>query len=210
MSSNTISHKASRSIKAFAVAVAAVLALSACTGASPDTTGVERAEGVQSVREAILADHDLSGLDAREIINLLDSAPKAERPDHLIASIRPHELILTDANQREATLPMPEDQFYVSLAPYVDQTHDCYFHSLTTCTGEIQNEEVQMLVTDSDSGEVLIDETRTSFDNGFVGVWLPRDVDVTVEVSYQGLSAMTELSTRSDDDATCVTTMQLA
>ena len=98
----------------------------------------------------------------------------------------------------------------MSIAPYIDQTHDCYFHSLTTCTGEIQNSAVHVLATDSASGETLIDEPRTTFDNGFVGLWLPRGRDVTVTIEYEGRSATSDLSTSNEDDATCVTTMQLA
>jgi len=210
MSHHTTSRWANRSIKTFSLAVGAVLALSACSAAVEPPTGIGETDDAQSISDATLSDYGLAGLDAREVIDLLDSMPVAERPDDLMVSIRPHELILTDATQHETTLPMPDDQFYVSFAPYVDQTHDCYFHSLTTCAGEIQNADMHMLVTDSDSGAVLIDETRTTFDNGFVGLWLPRDIDVTVEIEYDGRSATTDLSTRTDEDATCITTMQLA
>jgi len=186
-----------------------MLALSACTAPAQIPTGGDGADDVSLVSDATLKDHGLAGLDAREIIDLLDAMPTAERPDDLMVSIRPNELVITDAAQRETLLPMPDDQFYVSIAPYKDQTHDCYFHSLTTCAGEILNSDVHMLVTDADSGDVLIDETRTTFDNGFVGLWLPRNIDVTVAIEYDGRSATTDLSTSSDDDATCVTTMQL-
>jgi len=210
MSHHTTSRWGHRSVKTFSLAVAAVLALSACSAAAETPTDIGSTDDAQLVSDATLSDYGLAGLDAREIIDVLDATPIAERPGDLMVSIRPHELILTDATQHETTLPMPDDQFYVSLAPYIDQTHDCYFHSLTTCAGEIQNADVHMLVTDSNSGEVLIDETRTTFDNGFVGLWLPRDIDVTVDVEYDDRSATTDLSTRSDEDATCITTMQLA
>lgn len=187
-----------------------MLALSACTATDQAATPVGGIDDSSPAGDALLADRGLEGLDAREIIDRLDALPTAQRPDDLMVSIRPNELIITDGAQLETTLPMPDDQFYVSIAPYVDATHDCYFHSLTTCTGEIQNADVHMLVTDTDSGEILIDETRTTFDNGFVGLWLPRDSDVTVAIEYDGRSATTDLSTSSDDDTTCVTTMKLA
>lgn len=210
MSHHTNSSWAGRSISTLAVAVAAVLALAACTAPAQTPTGLDGADDAAIASDTLLKDHGLAGLDARQIIDLLDSMPTAERPDDLVVSIRPDDLIVTDAAQHEVTLPMPDEQFYVSIAPYVDETHECYFHSLTTCAGEIKNADVHMLVTDSTSGEILIDETRTTFDNGFVGLWLPRDIDVTVAIEYDGRSATTDLSTRSADDATCVTTMQLA
>ncbi len=209
MSHRNTSRWVSRSMTTLAVAAAAMLALSACTAPAQTPTGVDGADDVPLVSDATLKDHGLAGLDAREIIDLLDAMPTAERPDDLMVSIRPNELVITDDAQQETALPMPDDQFYVSIAPYKDNTHDCYFHSLTTCAGEIQNADVHMLVTDADSGDVLIDETRTTFDNGFVGLWLPRNIDVTVAIEYDGRSATTDLSTSSDDDATCVTTMQL-
>jgi hypothetical protein len=210
MSHHTTSLWAGRSISTVAVAVAAVLALAACTAPAQTPTGIDGADDAAIASDNLLKDYGLAGLDAREIVDLLDSMPISERPDDLMVSIRPDDLIVTDAAQQEVTLPMPDEEFYVSIAPYVDETHDCYFHSLTTCAGEIQNADVHLLATDSSSGEILIDETLTTFDNGFVGLWLPRDIDVTVSIEYDGRSATSDLSTRSDDDATCVTTMQLA
>ncbi|MEZ5085417.1 MAG: CueP family metal-binding protein [Tessaracoccus sp.] len=105
-------------------------------------------------------------------------------------------LLLTDDQQRETTIAMPEDEFYVSFAPYVSQTHDCHFHSLTTCVGELQNADVQVTVTDEASGETLVDEALTTYDNGFLGVWLPRDIDGTLTVEYEGLTAEWPITTK--------------
>ena len=206
---------ARRSITTVAAAAAAIMVLSACTApAQTEPAQADRAvvgtDAVQTSDDVMLADHGLSGLDAREIIDYLDALPTAKRPDDLMVSIRPNELVISDAAQREVILPMPDDQFYVSIAPYENRTHDCYFHSLTTCAGELENADMHMLVTDAGSGEVLVDESRSTFDNGFVGVWLPRDIDVTVTIEYDGLSATADLSTKNDDDATCVTTMKLS
>jgi len=210
MSRSSTHGLASRSITVVSVAVAAVLALTACSVPASTPAGNAQAEDLQLVRDAMMRDHGLDGLNAREIIDRLDALPTAERPDDLMVSIRPNELTLSDAAQREVTLAMPDDEFYVSIAPYDNQTHECYFHSLTTCTGEIQNSDVQVLVTNAASGEILVDKMRTTFDNGFVGLWLPRDIDVNVAIEYDGRSATTELSTSGDEAATCVTTMQLA
>ncbi len=39
------------------------------------------------------------------------------------ASITSHELIVTNSDESELTYDLPEDKFFVSIAPYVDQTH---------------------------------------------------------------------------------------
>ena len=105
---------------------------------------------------------------------------------------------------------MPADEFYVSFAPYVSRTHDCHFHSLTTCVGELQNAEVSVKITDDATGEVLVDDSLTTFDNGFVGLWLPRGIDATVTVEHDGKTASSPITTQGDDAATCVTTLHLA
>jgi len=39
------------------------------------------------------------------------------------ASITSHQLIVTDSDQSQLTYDLPEDEFFVSIAPYVDGTH---------------------------------------------------------------------------------------
>lgn len=205
-----ITRRPGRLALAITASAAAAIVLTACSAGDPSAApAASSSPSVSPVATGVLAEAGLDGLDAREIIDALDATPLAERSQELIASVRPHELVLTGADQQEASLPMPEDEFYVSIAPYVDQTHECYFHSLTTCTGELQGEDVRITVTDTATGEAIVDETRTTFDNGFVGLWLPRDIDAGVTIEHEGLSASTALSTSEDDDATCVTTMQL-
>jgi hypothetical protein len=214
MSRHSLHRAPGRTITAAALSVATALVLSACSAVDEPTraapTNSEAPQATAQPQDQLLADQGLDGLDARAVIDSLDALPVAERSTTLMASIRPNELLLSDDQERETALAMPADEFYVSLAPYVEQTHECYFHSLTTCKGELQNVDVLVVVTDKATGEVLLDETRTTFDNGFTGLWLPRDIDASITIEYDGLSATSDLSTRTDDDATCVTTMQLA
>ncbi len=177
------------------------LAVSGCAESAPDASSQQAGDG-------LLADHDLEGLDAAAIIERLDTMPVAQRPTDLMASIRPDSLLLSDDEGREAELPMPRDVVYVSVAPYLNETHECYYHSLTTCTGELASADISVTLTD-DSGDVLVDDVLTTYDNGFVGLWVPRDLEATLTASYAGRSATTSVSTRSDDDATCITTLHL-
>ena len=87
-------------------------------------------------------------------------------------------------------------------------SHDCFYHSLTTCLGELDNEDIQVTITDEATGESLVDEATTTFDNGFIGFWLPDDATGLIEVSYQGRTGTTEFST-TDDGVTCVTDLRL-
>ena len=156
----------------------------------------------------LLAAHGLEGLDAREVIERLDTMAVEGRPKDLMASVRPDELVLSDPSGREERLAMPRDEVYVSVAPYRDQTHECHFHSLTTCLGELRDEAVSVRLTDAD-GKVLVDEARRTYDNGFVGLWVPRGLRASLTIEHGDRRSTVPISTRSADDATCVTTMQL-
>ena len=190
-------------MKRAAIAAAALaLALTGCSAADPDPT----ADGTES-QDAFLTTHGLADMDAVEIIDHLDRQKVAERPTDLIASVRADELLLSSGDQ-EVVVDLPDNQTYVSIAPYLTSTHDCFYHSLTTCQGELDNEDIQVTITDEATGEVLVDEVTTTFDNGFIGFWLPDDVTGLIEVSYQGHTGSTEFST-TDDGATCVTDLRL-
>ena len=173
-----------------------------------DHSGQNQSESSQTAAAEVLDRYGLTDMDARGVIERLDTMPVAERPDTLLASVQPTELVLTDtAGGSIATLPMPDEQFYLAVAPYEDQTHDCLFHSLTTCLGEMAGEPVDITVTD-EAGQTVLDETRTAYDNGFVGLWLPRDLTGTLTVEYDGKSSTVPIAT-GDDDLTCLTTAHL-
>ena len=190
-------------MKRAAIAAAALaLALTGCSTVDPEPT----ADGTVS-QDTFLTTHGLADMDAVEIIDHLDRQKVTERPTDLIASVRPDELQLSSGDQ-EVVVDLPDNQTYVSIAPYLNSTHDCFYHSLTTCVGELSNEDIQVKITDEATGEVLVDEETTTFDNGFIGFWLPDDVTGLIEVSYQGRTGTTEFST-TDDGATCVTDLRL-
>jgi hypothetical protein len=153
-----------------------------------------------------LAEHRLSG-DAMSIVADLERLGGAERPKDLKASVRPDELQLSDGDG-QVTLRTPADRFYLSIAPYRGKTHECYFHSLTTCQGELTAEDVHVKIVDT-SGAVLVDKYTVTNANGFVGFWLPKGAFGTVEVTAEGGAGSQPFSTGADDP-TCMTTLRLA
>lgn len=171
------------------------------------TRGSKRAS--VSSNEDLLLEHGFADAGAHEIIDRLEALPVAERPQDLIASVTPTSLQLSDDSGREAELPLPEDQFYLSVAPFVETTHECAFHSLTTCRGELRSREVAVRVVDSGSGEVLEEGTRTSHDNGFLGLWLPRGITTELTCTLEDYTGAASISTQAEDDLTCLTSLQL-
>ncbi|PIC96818.1 hypothetical protein CSV69_04700 [Sporosarcina sp. P26b] len=123
------------------------------------------------------------------------------------ASITSSELIVTDDDKNVTTYDLPEDEFFVSIAPFVDSTHPCDIHSLTGCQGELVEEDFEVHIEDSE-GNVILDEIKTTETNGFIDLWLPRDDTFTVTIKRDNKETVSEITTFEGDN-TCITTMQL-
>lgn len=157
--------------------------------------------------DSLLAAHGLDGMDGAAMVDHLDRLVGDARPADLMASVRADELLVS-AGEEEVAVPLPADEFYVAVAPYAADTHECYYHSLTTCQGELADEPVHVRVVD-ESGTVLVDEEMTTFGNGFVGLWLPRDIRGTLQITHDGRTGEVPISTDAEAP-TCVTTLQVA
>lgn len=152
---------------------------------------------------------ELKSMDARTLVDRLEATPVTSRRTDLRASVRADALQLSDNSGHSASVTMPSDAFYLSFAPYVSKTHDCTYHSLTTCKAELGNKTMHVTITSSD-GTKIVDKDLTSADNGFIGVWLPRGITGTLTVNYDAKSATQQISTAKADDPTCLTTAHLA
>jgi len=172
---------------------AAALVLSGCAASS---------EGEQ---DGLLAGFGLGGKSTVDVIDTLDRT-QDDKAQGLTGSVGYDTLTLSGADG-EVELPIPEDQFYLSVAPYIETTHECYYHNLASCQGELVGEDIDVTITDA-AGAVLVDETVTTYENGFAGFWLPKDIEGTIGVSYNGLTAVSSIGTGTDDP-TCLTTLQL-
>ncbi|WP_379159736.1 CueP family metal-binding protein [Paenibacillus sp. sgz5001063] len=124
------------------------------------------------------------------------------------ASISSTQLIVKESDTKSTTYSLPKDEFFVSIAPYVEKTHPCATHSLTGCQGEMVGEDFNISVKDSDGHMVMDNQTVQSQPNGFIDLWLPRDRTFQVTIEHDGKKAESEISTFETND-TCVTTMQL-
>ena len=186
------------------LALLAVLVVTACSPAS-SSEQVTTVSGDSAVLDRL----GFAELTGQQIVEAVDKDPGA-RPLAFTASVRPGGVMLAD-DQGEVTVPLPADQFYVSVAPYVTRTHPCHFHSLATCNGELKGVDIAVKITATD-GTVLVDEqTTTHTGNGFVGYWLPRGQTGTVQVTTaDGKSGSAPFSAVTDEDATCMTTLQVA
>ncbi len=192
-----------RSLRSTFVALiaAAGLLLAGCSSGDVTPPVDEQAPATFAQLEALRIDTS----DAVTIIDGLDALKVAERPSDMTAVVQTNELQIEPGS---IVLPLPEDSFYVSIAPYLTETHPCTFHSLTTCLGELQNIPLELTITDTASGEHVVQGITATADNGFVGAWLPRDREYLVRiVSADGFAE--EVINTGEGEPTCITTMQL-
>ncbi len=194
-------------------AAAALLLVAGCSAldgtagtSSPDAapTAPGATTGAVDV-EALLGEYGFEGGSAEEVVAALDST-HADRDKGLAASVTADQVVLADQH-RQVAMDVPEDRFYLAVAPYETTTHDCFHHSLSGCQGELVDTPVQVTVTAAD-GTVLVDGERTTYANGFVGLWLPADIEGSIEVEANGKTATADIATGADDP-TCLTTLRL-
>ncbi len=153
----------------------------------------------------LLARNGLAGKTPEQVVETLDQDP-APRPRPLMASVRGDRVIFTD-NGAQVSMPLTGDRFYLSIAPYENRTHECYFHSLATCQGELVNTAMHVKITDA-AGAALVDREVTTYANGFVGFWVPTGSAGTITVTKGGKQAQIPYATRADSP-TCLTTLRL-
>lgn len=202
--------------KPLALVAAGLIALSGCSAApaapAPTTpaarpTTAAPAATTSADAAAVLASVGLTGLTGRQAVEKLDQDP-TKRPLAFRASVRPDRLILNDGT-REASLPLSgENSFYLSIAPYAARTHECFFHSLATCQGELVSKPVHVRIVDA-AGTVLVDADATTYANGFVGFWLPANITGKVTVTTEGRTGTVPFAT-GPQDPTCLTTLKIA
>lgn len=162
------------------------------------------AQSTAAAETEFLTQHGLAGKTTEQMIETIDQS-RQPRPLPYSASVTGSELKLSDG-QQQYSFPLG-DKFYLSFAPYINQTHPCFNHSLSGCRGELANTTFDVKITDN-TGKVIMQDKLTSYQNGFVGVWLPRNTEGTIEASYQGLKALSPFATQAESQ-TCMTTLQL-
>ncbi|HEY4600577.1 MAG TPA: CueP family metal-binding protein [Cerasibacillus sp.] len=171
------------------IAIVASFILVACNNASTNEENSNESQEAEDIKQLV---HDYS----------------IGKANDESASITSKHLIITDGDQEETILDLPKDEFFVSIAPFINETHPCTNHSLTGCQGEMVEQTFDVYIEDLD-GKVVIDETMQSLENGFIDLWLPRDQTFRVKITHEGKEVESEIST-FESDGTCITTMQLS
>lgn len=142
---------------------------------------------------------DYSNMTTKEII-----ADLTNNSYDFSASATDQELIITQ-NGEKTVYKMPTNEFYISFAPYINNTHTWTIHSVTGCNSELKNEEMQVKITSKTTNITLVNEKLKTNSRGFIDVWLPRSDEYTFEVTYKTYS-LNQTITTYKGDPTCLTT----
>lgn len=185
------------------IALPLLAAVLAACGADETKAPEEPAAPNEPQTEQTQQTETLGAEETKQLVN--DYTMRERQADS--ASITSNELIVTE-DGKETVYGLPDDEFFVSIAPFVSETHPCDIHSLTGCQGELVNEEFDVRITDED-GNTVLDETKQTEANGFIDLWLPRDHTYHVTIEQDGRTTESEISTFEGDN-TCITTMQLS
>lgn len=185
--------------------------LVACSPTIPDTGSLGTATGgtadaLDPKTRQMLASHGIQASTAEDAVTALDRVSKP-RPLALTGSVGYDQVAFADDSD-QVTVPLTGGQFYLSMAPYRTQTHECYYHNLGGCQGELTDTPIQVTVT-TDAGTTLLDEDATTGANGFTGFWIPRDQTGTVTITAADTTASTPFDS-GPDGPTCLTTLHLA
>ncbi|HEY8498236.1 MAG TPA: CueP family metal-binding protein [Limnochordales bacterium] len=150
----------------------------------------------------------LRGLDARGAVALANEwAARGESVESFVTTEAVH---FRWPDGRQAAVPLPAQSMYVAVAPYLEHTHPCTVHYISSCRAELAGVPFVVTARTAD-GRVVLQQTLTSLPNGFVELWLPRGMDLVLTVEWPEARLVGQGRIVTGADApTCVTDIRLA
>lgn len=101
-----------------------------------------------------------------------------------------------------------KDEFLLSIAPYVNRTHNCTYHVPTGCQGELVNQAMMVEVKDIETSDVVQKGMVKTQQDGFIDFWMEKNKSYQFTFHYKG-KKVSEVLTTGKSDRTCITTMKL-
>ena len=147
----------------------------------------------------------VEGLDAREALALANKWGTKEKG--VTSFVDTKNISFEFENGDKTSVPLPDQKMVVAIAPYLTYTHPCENHYMSGCQGEMANVPVEVYGKTQD-GLVVVDKTITTLDNGFIELWLARDLEITLTMEVDGKRSTRTITTNQNSN-TCITTMQL-
>jgi hypothetical protein len=99
-----------------------------------------------------------------------------------------------------------ESWFFLSIGPYQNETHRCYYHTLG-CEAELKNAQVSYQIEDL-SGSFIIQGEGNTGTNGFLDLYLPLNKTYRIIFNVNGLEGEEKITT-SPESPSCITTLKV-
>lgn len=144
-------------------------------------------------------------LDPSNVSALIEQLENESFPNSLSASITDQQVLIYYQNETYE-IDIHDSLLYVSFAPYLTYTHDCFRHSLTGCQGEMVNQNMVVKIYD-DSLQLLDTKTVNTGKDGFIGLFLERNRTYKIVVEYENMQ--TEFFVMSGTTQTCYSELKL-
>jgi hypothetical protein len=125
----------------------------------------------------------------------------------VVTFVTPEKVIFKFKDGQIISVPLPDDVMMVSIAPYINKTHECITHYISSCDAEMKSANVKVVAVTA-GGKTLINKTMKTAPTGFLDLWLPRNQVIHITVSAKGKSATGKIFTNRDSK-TCETTLKL-
>lgn len=149
--------------------------------------------------------NELQGINGRQAMELANSWRK--KNIDVVSFVTPAAVHFQFKDGKTVSVPLPDDEMVVSIAPYINKTHECATHYMSKCDGELKNTWVKVKAVAA-GGKILIDKKIKIPATGFFDLWLPRDQKIDISVRAVGKKAKGKILTFRDSK-TCDTTLKL-
>ena len=184
-----------------ALSLCAVLAIG-CNRTSKSEVASSPFDDLREQTPSAAALRDLDSIEALAVANAWGRGEKG-----VTSFVDQQKISFKFSGGESVTVPLPADKMVVAIAPFVENTHPCDIHYMSGCQGEMVGVQVQVTGRAKD-GTLVVDDTFTTLDNGFIELWLPRSLEIDLELAADGKRASQTIGT-FDDSNTCITTIKL-
>src|SRR5665647_664789 len=146
----------------------------------------------------------LTGIDGKTAVAIANKWHR-DKMD-VVTFVTPDKVNFKFKDGQVISIPLPDDTMMVSIAPYIDKTHTCATHYVSSCDAELKSTNIKVIAVTT-GGKTLINKTMKTAATGFLDLWLPRNQAINITVSAKGKSATGKIFTHRDSK-TCETTLK--
>lgn len=147
----------------------------------------------------------LTGIDGKKAVAIANKW-HMDKID-VVTFVTPEKVTFKFKDGQMISVPLPDDVMMVSIAPYINKTHECSTHYMSSCDAEMKSTKVKIVAVTA-GGKTLINKTMKTAPTGFLDLWLPRNQAINITVSAKGKRATGKIFTNRDSK-TCETTLKL-